>query len=168
MGTKELVRAASEFLAEAKYSKSLLNVLLNIKLGTVTKGSKPLVLCVEDDEDTLSMLQHMLEARGYQVLAANSVDKALELAATHDNIHSLVTDYHIHGRTAADLLAALGNRKPKNVVLLSGRHFSNDPKKEVPGIDSHVMKPIWDPSKLIEKIDVNDERDSVTPPTQAG
>lgn len=119
-------------------------------------SGKPTVLCVEDDEDTLSMLTMMLEGRGYQVLAASSIEKALDLASTHDNIHSLVTDYHIHGRTASELIAALGDRKPNNVVLLSGRHFSNDPKKEVPGINSHVMKPIWDVKKLVEKIDVND------------
>jgi CheY-like chemotaxis protein len=140
---------ASEFLA------------MSIKIA----GHKPVVLCVEDDEDTLQMIEMMLSSKGYSILSASSVKEAVELANTHDNIHSLVTDYHIGNETATDLLNALGDRKPKNVVLLSGRQIENL-KKEVPGADSHVMKPIWDPKKLIEKINV--ERNSVAPQPEAG
>lgn len=135
MGMKDLFKLATEFLNE----------------------TKPLVLCVEDDDDTLAMLKHMLEARGYKVLAADTIEKALRLASEHENIHSLITDYHIGNHTASELISALGNRKPRNVVLLSGKHFSSDPKKEVPGIDSHISKP-FNFKKLIEKIDVNNNQ----------
>lgn len=161
MRTKELVRLASEFLAEAKFSKSLRSVMADIRIkmaDTPAGKGKPLVLCVEDDEDILAMLKLMLEGRGYEVLAADTIEKAITLAISHDNIHSLITDYHIHGRTASDLLVGLGDRKPKNVILLSGKHFSGDPKQEVPGIDSHVSKP-FSLKKLVEKIDVNDDND---------
>ncbi len=145
MGMKELFKLATEFLIQTKFA--------NIGLDQ----PKPLVLCVEDDEDILAMLKHMLEGRGYRVLAASNVEQALAFARKHDDIHSLITDYYIHGGTAAELIAALGDRKPKNVVLLSGKHFSGDPKKEVPGINSHVSKP-FNFKKLIEKIDVNDNQ----------
>ncbi len=140
MGMKELVRLATQFLVEATFERK-------------ANEKKPLVLCVEDDGDTLAMLKLMLESRGYEVLTASTIAEALRLASEHKNIHSLVTDFHIHGQTATDLIQALGDRKPKNVVLLSGKHFAGDAKQEVPGIDSHVSKP-FQFKNLIEKIDV--------------
>lgn len=155
MNINYLVELASEFLIYSKYLTSLKKLGSEIDLTLDARvhfaNDKPKVLVVEDDKDILEMLKLVLESRGYTVLTADNVQKAIHIAKSHKNIHSLITDYYIDDLTAPDLLAGLGSHKPKNVVLLSGKHFSDDPKKEVPGIDSHVSKP-FQIKNLIDKI----------------
>ncbi len=43
--------------------------------------SKPLILCIDDDEDTLRLLELLLINGGYNVITTNGGDNALEIAA---------------------------------------------------------------------------------------
>jgi CheY-like chemotaxis protein len=42
------------------------------------KQNRPLILAIDDDHDTLSLMEHWLAARGYRVFAADSGAKAVE------------------------------------------------------------------------------------------
>lgn len=162
MNSGELIKLAHQFLVLSKYSKSMLAVASEViqelskqETAPPEAAKSPKVLVVEDDEDTLAMLKLMLQSRGYEVFTAQDVDSAINIAFEHDDIQSLVTDFHIKNKTAHELLSRLGDRKPKNVVLLSGKHFDGDPTKEVPGINKHLSKP-FRTNKLFESVDVKD------------
>jgi len=80
------------------------------------------LLLVEDDEAGRTYARRVLEARGYQVLAAAHGPEALEVAAAHDGpIDLLVTDVimpGMSGRELADRLVA--SRPGLRVLYVSG------------------------------------------------
>ena len=43
-------------------------------------SSKPLILCIDDDEDTLRLIELLLSNGGYNVITTDDGDKALEIA----------------------------------------------------------------------------------------
>jgi len=67
------------------------------------------VLCVEDDEQVLSVLAALLENEGYEVTAATTAEAGLaHLGSRH--FHLIVTDYWLPDRTGAWLLAEASSR----------------------------------------------------------
>ena len=80
------------------------------------------ILLVEDDDMFRGLLRQVLEAQGYQVLAAENPAVALELAATHGNaINLLLSDMVMPGGNGADLARKLGDQFPRlKVALMSG------------------------------------------------
>ena len=79
------------------------------------------VLAVDDDPDMLDLLEEVLRPLGYNVLSADSGEKAIEMAAVHqDKIHLLLTDVVLPGIKGQDLAKQLLRICPDvNVLLLS-------------------------------------------------
>ena len=76
-----------------------------------TAGGRETLLLVEDEESILRVGQEALRRLGYQVLAAESPARALDVARTHRGpIHLLITDVVLpgmNGRELAQLLSAI-------------------------------------------------------------
>jgi CheY-like chemotaxis protein len=89
--------------------------------GEVRPGSGAILLA-EDDDLFRGLLQQVLEAQGYQVLAAENSAAALELAAANGNaVQLLLSDMVMPGGTGADLAGKLRSRYPAmKVILMSG------------------------------------------------
>jgi DNA-binding NtrC family response regulator len=100
------------------------------------------VLLVDDDDDNLGMLEAALEARDFEVHVARSCAEAKALIEA-ELPDALVTDYSLGDGTAADLLDAVGDRRPRVALLVTG--FS-DPehraKAVAAGFQAHLVKPI--------------------------
>ena len=84
------------------------------------------VLVAEDNETVRTLACRMLEDLGYRVLAAESADRCLELAAGHEGaIDLLLTDVIMPGRNGRELYDLLkGIRPGLKVLFMSG--YSGD------------------------------------------
>lgn len=84
--------------------------------------SNPIILVIEDNGDSLEMLQLLLESFGYSVLAAVNGDKALALA-TSNHVDLVVTDFGLPGMdgfTVVRRLRKLNDRlKQVPIIMLT-------------------------------------------------
>ena len=80
------------------------------------------VLAVDDDLNMLDLLEEVLWPLGYNVLAADSGEKAIEIAAIHqDKIDLLLTDVVLPGIKGQELAKQLLSSCPDvNVLFMSG------------------------------------------------
>jgi CheY-like chemotaxis protein len=100
------------------------------------------VVVVDDDEDNVMVLELGLQSAGFDVKAARSVGEARALLEA-GHADALVTDYSLGDGTAIDLLAALGTKRPRLAILVTGH---SDPEhlaeSRAAGFDAHLVKPI--------------------------
>ncbi len=106
------------------------------------RGSET-VLLVEDDEMFLDLLGEVLEASGYNVMAAGDPDRAVELSRRHqDTIDLLISDMVMPGMSGKDLAGRLTRERPDMKVLLMSGY--SDEALEERGVSSEsgfIQKP---------------------------
>jgi two-component system cell cycle sensor histidine kinase/response regulator CckA len=85
------------------------------------EGSETVLLC-EDEEGVLRLVERILTAEGYAVLAAATPREAIALAAEYgDTIDVLVTDIVMPGMSGPELAAELQRAQPGlRILMLSG------------------------------------------------
>ena len=89
-------------------------------------GHGETLLLVEDEAALLTATQMMLEKIGYRVIAANTPDKAIELAETHTGeIQLLITDVVMPKMNGMDLAGHLQSFYPEMKVLFMSGYASN-------------------------------------------
>jgi CheY-like chemotaxis protein len=77
----------------------------------------PVILCVDDEENQLTIRKFLLEREGYAVLAASSGQQALDLLGSHE-IDIVLSDHLMPGLTGAELARQIKLRKPDLPVIL--------------------------------------------------
>jgi CheY-like chemotaxis protein len=109
------------------------------------------ILVLEDDEDSLLVLEASLEMCGYSVRGARSCAEA-EALLDEGGVDALVSDYCLDDGNAVDWLKGLGGRKPRVALLVTGY---SDPEardaSRTAGFDAHLVKPVL-PSDLERKL----------------
>jgi CheY-like chemotaxis protein len=81
---------------------------------------KPVILCVDDEENPLLLRKFVLQKAGYEVLTAQSGKEALVVVESRD-LDLVLTDYLMPNMSGAELAAQVKSQKPElPVVLLSG------------------------------------------------
>ncbi|HKQ76212.1 MAG TPA: PAS domain S-box protein [Blastocatellia bacterium] len=111
------------------------------------------VLLVEDNPDTLDMLRFIFRERGAEVIAASSVDEALE-ALENWRPDALVSDIAMPDRDGYDLIQEIRSREPEQGGLIPAVAVTAYTRAEdrvralAAGFQMHVAKPI-DPDELI-------------------
>jgi CheY-like chemotaxis protein len=81
---------------------------------------KPVILCVDDEENSLVLRKLVLQKAGYEVLTATSGKAALELTATA-RVDLILSDQLMSGMTGIELVQKIKIQFPKlPVVLISG------------------------------------------------
>jgi two-component system, cell cycle sensor histidine kinase and response regulator CckA len=81
------------------------------------------VLLVEDEESLRELVGELLEANGYQVLAAEDPRKAIETAERHGGvIHLLLTDVLMPGMNGRALAQRVRELRPDIRVLYMSGH----------------------------------------------
>lgn len=81
---------------------------------------KPVILCVDDEENPLALRKLVLEKAGYEVLTATSAQEGLELAARND-IDLVLSDQLMPGMTGTEFTARVKAAHPTlPVILISG------------------------------------------------
>lgn len=107
-----------------------------------TAGGGLRILMVDDHEDTSSALKRLLVRFGYDVQLANSVQTALEAAAS-EPFDLIISDIGLPDGSGLDLMRELCARKPIKGIALSGFGMEDDIRKShAAGFHEHLIKPI--------------------------
>jgi two-component system, OmpR family, response regulator CpxR len=75
------------------------------------------ILCVDDEENQLTMRKYLLESKGYSVLAASSGQQALDFLECHQ-IDLVLSDHLMPGLTGAELARQIKLHTPELPVIL--------------------------------------------------
>jgi CheY-like chemotaxis protein len=112
---------------------------------------KRTILCVDDDEQSLSIRKVLLETRGYRVLAFSKGEEALE-RFRRGGVDLLLTDLNMPGLDGAKLIGAAKAISPHTpAILLSGKNRLHDHNSQA---DVFLSKNMYAPSDLLERIRV--------------
>jgi len=112
---------------------------------------KKTILCVDDNEQALSIRKVMLETRGYRVLACNSGDQALE-AFRRGGVDLVLTDLIMPGVDGSRLIEEIKRLSPQTpAVLISGRIKVYERETLA---DLFLPKGMYEPAELLERIRV--------------
>ncbi len=110
---------------------------------------KRTILCVDDDERSLSIRKVMLETRGYRVVTCADPEKALELVRA-GGIDLIIADLMMPKMTGAELIARAKQIAPcLPTILFSGSvsHYV-----EQSNADVWLPKGTFAPAELLERI----------------
>lgn len=103
-----------------------------------SKPSANVVLCIDDNEDVLQLLDMLLHDEGYTVLTASSGARGLELAAL-EPVDVVILDYEMPGMNGHDVAVALKRWEPQiPIVMFSGA--IDIPSQTLTLVDAFVPK----------------------------
>jgi len=98
---------------------------------------KPVILCVDDEDNPLVLRKLVLEKAGYEVATAHSADEALAVMDRRP-IDLVVSDHLMPGVTGVELAQAMKARHPKTpIILISG---VNDIPSDADTADAFLSK----------------------------
>lgn len=110
---------------------------------------KRTILCVDDNEQSLSIRKVLLETRGYRVVTCQSGDEALT-RFKKGGIDLVLADLIMPGLDGAKLIEEIKGLSPRTpAILLSGkvRIYDRDTQADV-----FLPKGMYAPSELLERI----------------
>ena len=82
--------------------------------------SKAVILCVDDEPNSLVLRQLVLQKAGYEVVTANSPVMALDVLASR-TVDLVLSDQLMPGKTGTELTREIKSRWPSlPVILISG------------------------------------------------
>ncbi len=110
---------------------------------------KRTILCVDDNEQSLSIRKVMLETRGYRVLACDNATAALE-AFKQGGIDLVLTDLVMPGMDGTELITAVKAMSPTTpAILFSGKIRVYEGETQA---DVFLPKGMYAPVELLERI----------------
>jgi two-component system, OmpR family, response regulator CpxR len=110
---------------------------------------KRTILCVDDNEQSLSIRKVMLETRGYRVVTCKDGQEALERFKKGD-VDLVLTDLVMPGVDGGKLIEAIKALSPETpAILFSGkvRIYDRDTRADV-----FLPKGMYAPAELLERI----------------
>src|SRR5208337_2007637 len=111
---------------------------------------KKTILCVDDNEQALSIRKVLLETRGYRVLACNSGEMALEAFRRGVVVDLVLTDLIMPGVDGSRLIEEIKRVSPQTpAVLISGRAKIYERETLA---DVFLPKGMYEPADLLERI----------------
>jgi CheY-like chemotaxis protein len=112
------------------------------------RGSET-VLLAEDDPAIRQLVSTVLQANGYQVLAAGDGQAALELARLHaGRIHLLLTDSLMPHMGGEELSGRFASQYPRAKIL----RMSGYNERMVTGRDRHLLAKPFSPAQLMASV----------------
>jgi DNA-binding NtrC family response regulator len=123
-------------------------------MGAFEMSMKPRVLIVDDDHVIASTMSLILNATGFDSLAAFSGDQALDLARSHP-FHILVTDVNMEPMNGIELgIAFLDIHSAASVFLITGSlEVADDALEALPrGRQFPLLQKPVHPQDLIERL----------------
>jgi CheY-like chemotaxis protein len=110
---------------------------------------KKTILCVDDNEQSLSIRKILLETRGYRVLASSNGQVALEMFR-RGGIDLVITDLIMPGLDGSRLIEEIKSISPQTpAVLISGRVKIYEQETLA---DVFLPKGMYEPAELLERI----------------
>jgi len=112
---------------------------------------KRTILCIDDNEQSLSIRKVMLETRGYRVVSCASGQEALDIFKK-GGIDLVVTDLVMPGVDGTQVIDAIKTASPQTpAILLSGKTKIYDHNTRA---DVFLPKGMYAPAELLERIRV--------------
>ena len=111
--------------------------------------AKKTILCVDDNEQALSIHKVVLETRGYRVIACSNGRSALE-AFEKGGVDLVLSDCTMPEMDGAELVERIKTRSPQTpAILFSGRVkvYQKETRADV-----FLSKGMFGPAELLEKI----------------
>jgi CheY-like chemotaxis protein len=115
---------------------------------------KKVILCVDDNEQVLSVRTFLLETRGYRVLSASTSSEALEIIerTTPGTLDLLIADLLMPGMDGNDLVRRAKQMHPMlPTLIVSGTVTTYD---RALAADAFLPKGAASPAELLERIRV--------------
>ena len=112
---------------------------------------KKVILCVDDNDQVLSVRKFVLETRGYRVLTANNAEQAIELY-DQGKVDLVIADLvmpHCNGNDLILRLKEIATWVP--AILVSGSIKQFDP---ISRADAFLPKGASSPQELLERVRV--------------
>ena len=111
---------------------------------------KRTILCVDDNEQALSIRKVLLETRGYRVVACTSAREALEVFRTRGGIDLVLADLLMPEMDGSKLIDEIKAASPETpAILLSGKVKICDRDTRA---DAFLPKGMYAPAELLERI----------------
>ena len=112
---------------------------------------KRTILCVDDNEQALSIRKLMLETRGYRVLACNNGHQALE-AFKQGGVDLVLSDLQMPGLDGAELVGKIKELSATTpAIIFSGKTRFYEKETRA---DLFLPKGMYAPIELLERIRV--------------
>jgi len=126
----------------------------NIGIDPLLRGTR--ILIVDDDKDTLTVLDNVLTDRGATVIAVGSAAAALDVMSS-DQADVLISDIGMPGQDGYELmLKIVAARKGKSMlpaIALTGYASQKDRERALDvGYHIHMVKP-FDPRELVSAVE---------------
>lgn len=110
---------------------------------------KRTILCVDDNEPSLSIRKVMLETRGYRVITSTDAASALEIFK-NGGIDLVLSDLVMPGMDGSELIAAIKAISPTTpAILFSGKIRVYERETQA---DVFLPKGMYAPAELLERI----------------
>ena len=110
--------------------------------------ARPIILVVDDDEQVLEGTREIVEALGYEVIAARSGKEALSIIRNDATIDLLFTDISMPGMDGWELARRSKQLRPElKVIYTTGFSFAPVPETTTLGYGPLLPKP-WRPAQL--------------------
>ena len=110
---------------------------------------KRTILCVDDNEQSLSIRKVLLETRGYRVAACKTGEEALE-RFQYGDVDLVLTGLSMPGVDGSKLIAAVKDQSPHiPAILLSDKARTYDHGSRA---DVFLAKGMYAPAELLERI----------------
>ena len=111
---------------------------------------KKVILCIDDNEQSLSIRKFMLETRGYRVLSASSGREAIDVFQNSGAIDLVLTDLVMPEMDGAEVIRVLKELSPETPMIL----FSGKVKMYEKGTCADIFLPkgSYPPMDLLERI----------------
>lgn len=111
------------------------------------------LLCVDDDQEVLDVLQRLFREENYKVLTAIRSEEALKLVESHD-IGVVLCDYNMPGMDGVRVLSEIRDRYPDTVrLLLTGE---TDAQLVIEAVNKGAIfkyiRKSWDRTELIQMV----------------
>jgi two-component system response regulator CpxR len=116
---------------------------------------RKVILCIDDNEQDLSVLSFMLSTNGYRVIAAVAPEEAIEIFAT-SQVDLVVVDLvmpQMNGAQLVKRLKQMGGHVP--MILLGDPQAMN---AEIHAADAMLAKKNCSPLELLERIRIMSAR----------
>lgn len=140
------------YLPKARYED-----ILSAKAENLISGGKEYILLVDDERDITDVQAEMLKRLGYQVIATNRAEEAVDIFAANPKQFDLViSDMTMPNMTGIQLAEKLKTIKPEIPFIICSGYNEETSGKNLRGrpVDAFLQKPVamGDLAKAVRKI----------------